>query len=388
MSRKNKTFIWFSVFSAMFTAQMTMPVIGLYSSVMLRADPFTVGLIYGSAALTAFVFRIPAALMTRGIGEKKTMVLGLSASSLGYIIYGMATRPDHMVLGSLVRGLGSAFFFPAALTTMYEEANEGKGVAKNLGYMLTGPAMGMTLGPVFGAASLTVGGYQQTFYAAAVISIAATTLTSLTEEHHRENGQTSFTVLKNPRFVSILVSRLFINYVTGTIAAFLPLMANQVLGYSEAVVLLLFTAAAFTNLLSRVLMGSAAAKIGPGNYVALGSFIVSVAAILLIFANEGLTWTSMIIYGFGMGVFVLGSVYVGGMIIPSSMRTVGFAFLTLMIDLGASMGQFFSGILLSTQGFAEVFAVASIIGLLGCCIDVFSQRRLLPVEKQRQSSPE
>lgn len=372
----------------MFTAQMTMPVIGLYSSLVLRADPFTVGLIYGSAALTAFVFRIPAALMTRGIGEKKTMVLGLGASSLGLVIYGVATRPDHMIVGSLVRGLGSAFFFPAALTTVYEEAGEGKGGAKNLGYMLTGPAMGMTLGPVFGAASLTLVGYQQTFYTAAVISIAGTTLTALTDQHQKENGQASFTVLKNPRFISLLVSRLLINYVTGTIAAFLPLMAYQMLGYSEAVVLLLFTAAAFTNLLSRVLMGSAATKIGPDNYVALGSFIISVAASFLIFANEALTWTSMILYGFGMGVFVLGSIYVGGMIIPPSMRTVGFAFLTLMIDLGASMGNFFSGILLTLRSFGEVFAVASFIGLLGCCVDVFSRRWPLPVEKQRQSSLE
>ncbi|MCX8201361.1 MAG: MFS transporter [Candidatus Caldarchaeum sp.] len=387
MSRRNKAFIWFSIFSAMLTAQMIMPVIGLYSTVVLGADPFTVGLVYGSAAVTAFAFRIPAALVSGRIGQKKAMVSGLGATSLGYVVYGFASTADHMILGSLVRGLGSAFFFPAALTTVYEESSNGRGGAKSLGYMLTGPAMGMAVGPAVGAVSLAVAGYRPTFFAAAFLSLAGLATVSMSRSHEAENGNASFADLKNPRFTLLLASRFLINYVTGTVAAFLPLMANNVLGYDEPLILILFAAAAVTNLLSRIIMGSVSEKMGAANYVALGSFMVSASAAFFIFGDEALTWAGMLLYGYGMGIFVLGSIYVGGMIVQPAARTLGFAMMTLMIDLGSSVGNFFSGLLLTLGGFTEVFAVTAAVGFAGCAIDLVSRRIPLPVETRRQSSP-
>lgn len=372
----------------MFSAQMTYPVIGLYSVVVLRATPFTVGLIYGVSAVTAFVLRIPAAMVGNKIGQRKTMIAGLGATTIGSVIYGFASNVEHMVVGSFLRGLGSAFFFPAALSTVYEEAGEGRGDAKSLGYLLTGPAMGMAVGPVVGAFSLSVAGYQLTFLNAAAVSLAGLCATALTEDHAPNGEKISLAAVSNKRFTALLASRFLVNYVMGTIGAFLPLMAALALGYDEPFILLMFTAAALTNLLSRVGMGSAASKIGAQNYVTLGSLIVSVSALMLIFTNEALTWSAMLIYGFGMGVFVVGSVYITGLVVPASARILGFALITLMIDLGNSVGTFVSGVLLSLGGFTEVFAVAAVVGLVGTLIDVFSRRWLLPVEKQSQSSVE
>nr|BAJ46723.1 hypothetical conserved protein [Candidatus Caldarchaeum subterraneum] len=293
-----------------------------------------------------------------------------------------------MIVGSFLRGLGSAFFFPAALTSLYEEAGNGEGDPKSLGYMLTGPALGMALGPVFGAASLSLLGYRPTFYTAAAISLVGLATISATKIQIPDERATSFKSLLEKRFTSLLASRFLVNYVTGTIAAFLPLMAKLLLGYDEPVVLLLFTAAAFTNLFSRVFMGAAAKKLDAQNYVALGSFTVSLSSIMFALGHDISVWLGVLVYGLGMGIFVLGSVYMTGLLVPPAMRTMGFALITLMIDMGNSVGNFVSGVLLSVGGFAEVFAVAAAVGAAGLFVDLISRRWPLPYERQSQSSAE
>lgn len=372
----------------MFSAQMVLPVIGLYAAIELGADALTVGAIYGTSALTAFVLRIPAAMLSPRIGTREIMVCGMAASAAGSILYGFAAEPLHMIVGSLLRGLGSAFFFPAALTSLYEEAGNGEGDPRSLGYMLTGPALGMALGPVFGAASLTLLGYRPTFYTAGAISVVGLAAISATRIHMPEGQTASLKSLLEKRFTSLLISRFLVNYVTGTIAAFLPLMANLLLGYDEAVVLLLFTAAAFTNLFSRVFMGTAAKKLGAQNYVALGSLTVALSSLMFALGLDISIWLGAFVYGLGMGIFVLGSVYMTGLLVPPALRTMGFALMTLMIDMGNSVGNFVSGVLLSVGGFVEVFAVASAVGATGLFVDLMSRRWPLPYEKQSQSSAE
>ncbi|MEM4189812.1 MAG: MFS transporter [Candidatus Caldarchaeum sp.] len=381
-------FVYISILSALLAAHMVVPVIGLYMTVVLGAEPLTVGLVYSVAALTSFVLRIPAAWVSRRLGLKNTMAAGLVASSAGSVAYGLASAPEHMVLGSLLRGVGSAFFFPSALSTVYEEAGGGRGDARSLGYMLTAPALGMTLGPVVGASVLSLMGYQSTFFSAAGISSIGFLSILSAGGNVRNSVEGGAASLKDKRFLSLLISRFFINYITGTVSAFLPLMAKMALGYDEPVIPLLFSAGAVANLLSRVAMGAMAGKLGAHNYILTGSLTLSVSAMLLSLANESLTWAGMLLYGFGTGVFVLGSVYLTGLILPPESRTMGFALLTLVIDVGSSAGNFFSGVVLTVAGFTEVFIVAALAGYVGAAVDIFSRRYPLPSEKQRQASAE
>ncbi|MEM4281278.1 MAG: MFS transporter [Candidatus Caldarchaeum sp.] len=386
MSLKERVFVYVSILSAFLSVHMVVPVIGLYTSVVLGAGPLTVGLVYGVGTFTSFVLRVPTAWVSRRLGLRNTMAAGLIASTAGSTVFGFATTPEHMVAGSLLRGFGSAFFFPSALSTVYEEAGGGKGDARSLGYMLTAPALGMTLGPVMGAGVLSLMGYQPTFFSAAAISSIGLLSILSARNHVKNNLEGSAASLKDKRFLSLLISRFFINYITGTVSAFLPLMAKIVLKYDEPVILLLFSAGALANLSSRAVMGAVAGKLGAHNYILAGSVTLSASATLFSLGSETLTWASMLLYGFGMGVFVLGSVYLTGLILPLESRTMGFALLTLMIDVGSSVGNFFSGVVLTVAGFAEVFTVAALAGSVGAAVDVFSRRWPLPSERQRRAS--
>lgn len=383
-----RTAVWLAIFSTTLSSNMIIPVIGLYTSLVLGAGPFVVGLVYGIGTLTSFFFRIPAASLSGRYGLKTIMASGMGLTMLGSLVYGFSTTPIHMVLGSLLRGLGSALFFPSALSTIYEEAGEGEGGARSLGYMLTAPAMGMVLGPVTGSVVLPSFGYQATFHTSAAISFGG--LLALRSVNGNSWGGAVVDwrrPLQNPRFRSLLASRFLVNYVTGTVSAFLPLAAKTTLNYEEHMILLLFSVGALANLLSRIVMGGVSTRYGAGRFVLTGSVLLALSSTLFAFLNPLTTWAGMVVYGFGMGVFVLGSLYLGGKLLPHEARTMGFALLTLTIDTGNALGNFLSGIFLSLAGFVEVFYAASVFAALGAAVDLLSHRAYVRQEKPGQASP-
>ncbi|MEM0443374.1 MAG: MFS transporter [Candidatus Caldarchaeum sp.] len=381
-----KVLVYLSLLSVLLAGHMIIPLIGLYAAVVLGAAPFVIGFIYGVATITAFAYRLPSAWLTSKIGVRRTMAVGMFSTTLACVVYGLSTSPIQMVVGSFLRGLGSAFFFPTALSTVYEEAGGDGRDAKNLGYMLTAPAMGMTLGPVVGAAVLSVSNHQTTFFTAAAISSAGLVGMLSVRDYEQTKASIKPASVLERRFLFLLASRFFINYITGTVAAFVPLMANMVLGYAEPVVMLLFTAGAVANLSSRIVMGAFSSRLGAHNYLLMGSLTLSMSALILSLLNEGLTWVGMVAYGMGMGVFVLGSVYITGRLLPPEARTMGFAMLTLAIDVGSSAGNFFSGMVLTLAGFREVFLVAALSGFTGAAVDLISRRWPLPSERQGPAS--
>ncbi len=384
---REKMLIYVSILSAILSVNMMAPLIGLYTAVVLGAGPFAVGLVYGALTLTSFVFRVPSAWMSSRLGFRNTMAIGLVSNTSGSIVYGMASTVEHMILGSLLRGVGLAFFFPTALSVIYEKGGGEEGNAKGLGYMLTAPVVGMMLGPLVGAGVLSMAGYQAVFFSAAAISSAGM-LSILSTGDHAEGviGGRVTASISDKRFLSLLASRFFISYIVGTVSAFLPLMAKIILNYDEPVILLLFSAGALANLSSRVFMGVAAEKLGVHNYILIGSVTLSAAAFLFSLLNNTSTWAGILLYGAGMGVFILGSVYMTGHILPQESRAMGFSLLTLMTDFGNFAGNFISGIVLSFGGFVEVFAVAALSGSVGAMLEVFSRRWPLPSEKHGQAS--
>jgi MFS family permease len=379
--------VWITFFSFTLSANMIIPVIGLYSALVLGASPFVVGLIYGAGTLTSFFFRIPAAMLSGRFGFKRVMASGIGLGTLGSIVYGLSISPNYMLLGSLMRGFGSALFFPSALSTVYEEAG-GEGDARRLGYMLTAPAMGMVLGPVAGAIVLPSLGYQLTFHTSAAISLGGLLALKFVEENNGAGEVVGWrTPLQNQRFRLLLASRFLVNYVTGTVSAFLPITARITLNYEEQHILLLFSAGAITNLLSRIVMGSVSTRYGAERYVLTGSALLALSSAIFIYLTPLTAWAGMAVYGFGMGVFVLGSLHLAGSLLPQEARTMGFALLTLTIDTGNTLGHLLSGTLLSFTGFKEIFVTASTFAAAGAAVDLIGRRACLREEKLGRASP-
>jgi predicted MFS family arabinose efflux permease len=108
--------------------------------------------------------------------------------------------------------------------------------------------------------------------------------------------------------------------------------------------------------------------------ILIGSFLLAISSTMLIFLNPFTAWAGIIVYGFGMGVFILGSIYLTGKLLPPETRTTGFGLLILTMDIGNALGNFFSGAFLAYGGLAEVFAVAAALATMGMAVSLFSRR--------------
>lgn len=362
--------LWLSMFSTMVSANMTSPIIGIYATLRLNADPVTVGAVYGAQTVTAFLFRLPSVWLSRKIGLANTMLAGLIAVSVGGIVYTVAASPIHLILGGLVRGLGSGAYFPAVLTYVYSEAGNGGRRTVGLGYMLSAPPLGMILGPALGAAIFSLAGYTASFASAAAIPLAASAVLYRYGPAN-EDLKPSFNLgdVAQRRFAYLLGSRLIVNYVSGTIAAFLPLLAHTSMGLSEQTVFLLFSLAAVFNLSARFMAGPLSARINEDRMLTAGSLLVAASALFMVWPSEIMVWTGMAVYGVGIGYFVISSVAMSGQLLQPAARPLGFALMTSMIDLGNGLGNLVSGLLLSRYGFTTVFATATILGFLGALFD-------------------
>jgi MFS family permease len=85
--------VWLAVFSTTLSSNMIIPVIGLYTSLVLGAGPVVVGLVYGIGTLTSFFFRVPAATLSGRYGLKTTMASGMGLTMLGSLVYGFSNNP-------------------------------------------------------------------------------------------------------------------------------------------------------------------------------------------------------------------------------------------------------------------------------------------------------
>jgi len=363
--------LWLSMFSLMVSSNMTTPIVGIYATLRLNADPVTVGAIYGAQTITAFLFRLPAVWLSSKIGLANMMLAGLIAVSIGGIIYTVASSPFQLIVGGLVRGLGSGAYHPAVLSYVYSEAGENGRRSGHLGYMLSAPPLGMILGPAIGAAVFTLAGYTASFISAAAIPLAASGVLYLYGPANDDVKPTfSLKDMAQRRFAALLMSRLIVNYVAGTISAFLPLLVHTYMGLSEQAVFLLFSLAAAFNLMARFMSGPISAWIGEDWMLTSGSLLVAISALFMVWAMGAMVWVGMAVYGVGIGYFVISSVALVGQMLQPAARPLGFAFMTSMIDLGNGLGNLVSGLLLDRYGFTAVFATAALIGVLGTLLDM------------------
>jgi MFS family permease len=369
------TVVWVTIFSATLSSQMIIPIIGLFATLILGAGPLIVGLVYGVGTLSTSVFMVPAAMFSGRYGLRKIMASGMGLTVLGSLVYGLSTTPKHMILASLLTGVGNALFYPSMLSTIYEEAREDEKSVRRLGYILTAPAMGMVLGPAVGSAALSSLGYQATFFTSAAISF--TTLATMRFVKENKTAGTIVTgkrLVQKPPFSVLLATCLLVNYVTGAVYAFLPIALKITLNYEEHVIVLFFSAAALANLSARIAISSFSIRFDMERSILIGSFLLAISSTMLIFLNPFTAWAGIIVYGFGMGVFILGSIYLTGKLLPPETRTTGFALLTLSMGTGNALGNFFSGAFLAYGGVAEVFAVAAALATMGMAVGQFGQR--------------
>ena len=158
--------LFLTVFIDLLGFGIVIPFLPMYAEHM-HVAAAGIGLILASYSLMQFLFAPILGRISDHIGRRPVIMLGLFGSSLGYLIYGLASSFFWLLLSRAVHGacagtVSTAQAYVADTTTESERAH-GMGIigaAFGLGFVL-GPALGGLLGhsslrtPAFFAAALT-----------------------------------------------------------------------------------------------------------------------------------------------------------------------------------------------------------------------------------------
>lgn len=358
---------WVSFLSYTISTSMTAPLIGLHAH-SLGASSAEIGVIYGIAALTTFIARLPLASLQTSLGSKFLIKAGVVTNSVSLLTYAFSPSYQYMYLGSILRGVGFASFHPSALS----EAVRLSGRQDRLGWMMTAPPLGMSLGPAVSSALLTLFNelfdlrlaYFLVFLCGAGFSGAALLVSSMQEETENLNPSQpmSLSKLLEKDMLLLVSSRLVLSYVVGAITAILPVFIVRSHILSEPEVPLLFSWGSVFNMLGRPL--SSLLK-SPFRGILAGSISMTISGIFLLNANTMAVYAAMAFYGLALGFYIPSSLLMVQSLISSSQLTLGIAVLTLAIDLGASLGSFGTGILMQKIDTALLLSASAVFsGLL------------------------
>ncbi len=369
--------IWVSFICYTISTSMTGPLIGLHAY-RLGASASEIGVIYGIAALTTFLTRLPLASLQHRLGSKSLIRAGVITNSTSLILYAVAPSTPYMYIASGLRGVGFASFHPPALS----EAVRLSGNNQQLGWIMTAPPLGMTLGPLLSSTLLAILGvrlepslaYSYTFMVGAALSgIAFFTPSGGEDPHGRGSlGMAELSRLLSREMMLLVSSRFLLSYVVGAITAMLPIYLVEKSIMSEPEVPLLFAWASLFNVLGRPL--SPLLK-SPTRGMMASSILITATGMLFITPALPTIYSAMALYGLSLGLFIPSSLLAVQSLTDGSSLTMGIAILTLSIDIGSSLGSFGAGVL---RGWVETDWIISISAAVAGVGSLLLVKRFMP----------
>ncbi|MCI0366559.1 MAG: MFS transporter, partial [Phycisphaerales bacterium] len=132
----------------MLGAAMVFPLIPFYA-LKLNAPPSLIGMIFASFFLAQLISAPIWGRVSDRYGRRPALLIGLSASALGFLIFGFANSVWLLFLSRIAQGAGGG-------TTGVTQAYVGDTVrpedrARSLGWLSAGTNLGTMLGPVIGS---------------------------------------------------------------------------------------------------------------------------------------------------------------------------------------------------------------------------------------------
>jgi len=345
--------LWLSLLCYTVSTSMSAPLIGL-QAYRVGASPGEIGAIYGVAALTTFLSRLPMAALEPRLGSGVLIKLGVLANSASLTAYALAPSVSFMYLAGLLRGLGLASFHPSALS----EAVRVSGGSSSLGWVMTSPPLGMSLGPVISSAVLIIlsqttderMGHSAAFLMGAIFSGLALMAPGGGSGYRVRGG---FSALLNREMALLVSSRFLVSYAAGAVNAILPVLLVERRLAAEAHVPLIFAWSSVFNVLGRPL----STRVGGLASLTLSSALMAAAGVLLLPQRFPLVLAGMALHGLSLGLFIPSSILVIQGIGASYSLTFRIAVLTLAIDLGSGIGSASSG------AFSEVVEPGAVLAV-------------------------
>jgi MFS family permease len=122
--------------------------------------------------LVGGILMVPGGYAADRWGRRQAMIAGGAISMIGFVVYAVAGNFSEVIAGAVIRALGGALIWPAAIA-WFSESIPRRRHAFFIGIFGEFENVGVTIGPVLGGIAWSVAGIQSAFYVYAGAALLA-----------------------------------------------------------------------------------------------------------------------------------------------------------------------------------------------------------------------
>jgi MFS family permease len=336
----------------------------------LGADRFTVGLLFTLATLSGAVLSMPAGFLADRFGRRRMVVISAVAGGLSQLAIAASSSVPLDELWQIVGGLGAGAAQAALFATVADSA-PGHRLGRAMGWVTLSMQLGFLAGPAIAGVLLQFIDLK-TDLALTCILYAVALATTVMFPRGRGRAAAGWNIVaslqevaRSPGFWPVVIGLFASTIVWGTVQAYLPLFAKEILLLPGAAIGYLLAIQAVSNGLSRIPGGwivDRAPRKGP--IVAAGVVVYSAAVIVLPHLHG--FWLPAIVLALGVPAlataFIAISVSFSNLASPER-RGVAMGMYGTVLYLGLAVGPAVFGGIMGTSGYVAGFTACAVTAI-------------------------
>jgi DHA1 family multidrug resistance protein-like MFS transporter len=359
----------------------------------LGADARLIGLIVGASTLTGVAMKLPAGAWSDVLGRRALLVAGAVVFAVMPFTYLAVSGVGLLIALRAVHGSATAIFGPVASASLSDIAPAHRR-ATWLSTYSTIQGAGQAIGPVLAGYLISVGRFDLVFLLAGVIAIGTPLIVWVwpagpagpkgpalrtsrlgPRPPCRQFSDGIQEVVRERRVLVASLAQAAQFLLNGSLNAFLPLYASEVIGMGAAAVGWLFAMQTVTTLATRPVIGVVSDRVGRRGVIVIGLVACSAAVWVLSAAESvGVLVAAVLAYAAGVAVTTAAtSAYVTD-VAPRTRYGAAHGVFGTIYDVGDAAGPILAGLLVAAWGYAPMFQVMAAVALaVACAFYVFSR---------------
>jgi MFS family permease len=337
----------------------------------LGADARLIGVIVGASTLTGVVVKLPAGAWSDILGRRALLVTGAVVFAVMPFTYLAVSGLGLLIALRVVHGSATAIFGPVASASLSDIAPAPRRATWLSAYS-TIQGAGQAIGPVLAGYLIAIRRFDLAFLLAGAIAVstplivwrwpAATHRSGWGRQsplRHFADGIQEVVRERRVLVASLAQAAQFL--LNGSLNAFLPLYASEVIGMGAAAVGWMFAMQTVTTLAIRPVIGVVSDRVGRRGVIVTGVVACS-AAVWMISAAEsvGLLVAAVFAYAAGVAVTTAAtSAYVTD-VAPRARYGAAHGVFGTIYDVGDAAGPILAGLLVAAWGYASMFQMMAV----------------------------
>ncbi len=373
--RSNLTLLWVAALGLWIATYLPQATVGVQAEKAANLSPGYVGFMFALYGGALVLSRIPIGILGTFVREKKLLMGGLLATSVGLALVPLVPYPAALLGSRVFLGIGSGFW--VIYTTLYvrlSSRSTGEAMARiTLAY-----GVGIAIAGILGGILVEQWGWFAPFWAGAVISMLAIFALLPLKEGREERTSSSFqrgrflSLLCNPRLLLISMIALLAFFVGfSTVWGFSQNFAARTLDATPLWLGIIAFAALFAYASAMRSSVFIRGRVGSRTAVVVGLGLVSAGTLSIPFSG-GVRVLAALHAVIGLGLGTVYPILMAASIenTDANARTEAMGVFQSIYALGILFGPLVSGLIVQTVGMKPMFLVNACVAFLAVLLSV------------------